>query len=185
MKKILCFLLVFAFGLSGCEKDDICDANTPTTPRLVLAFYDAKPPGLPRNVVNLKVIGKDQENGIIFNKSGSEITKYLTNANTVSIPLRTDVDSATFTFIYDSGNPNPAAINEDVITFDYTRQNLYVSRACGFKTIFTLNPTVTSPPLSSPFKQTDPKGDGLWMQRLIVEKYNIDNENETHIKVYF
>lgn len=38
MKKILYFLLVFTFGLSSCEKDDICDANTPTTPRMLISF---------------------------------------------------------------------------------------------------------------------------------------------------
>ena len=44
MKKIISFLLLFAFGLSGCEKDDICDANTPTTPRLIISFYDYNNP---------------------------------------------------------------------------------------------------------------------------------------------
>jgi len=38
MKKI--FLLLFVFSLLGCEKDDICESTTPTTPRLVIEFYD-------------------------------------------------------------------------------------------------------------------------------------------------
>lgn len=186
MKKIIALLLVFTFGLSSCEKDDICDANTPTTPRLVISFFENKAPAVTKNVINLKVLGKDSPDGqgIIFNKTASDSTKYITSGNTISIPLRTDKDTTTYSFIYDAYNTNPAAINTDVITFNYTRQNVYVSRACGFKTIFTLDPTSTDP-ISNPFLQTDPAGDGLWMTRVILQTYNINSENEAHIKVYF
>ena len=46
-------------------------------------------------------------------------------------------------------------INTDVIKFNYTHQNVYVSRACGFKTTFTLDHSI------NPFEQTDPDGDGI------------------------
>ncbi|WP_264551472.1 DUF6452 family protein [Flavobacterium sp. N2038] len=185
MKKIISLLLVFVFGLSSCEKDDICDPSTPTTPRLVIAFYDANNPSALKNVTNLKVIGKDQPEGIIFNQSGTEITKYLANGNTISIPLRTNEDFSTFTFILDSQNENPAAKNTDEVRFNYTRQNVYVSRACGFKTIFALNPPSDGPPLSTPFIQFDTDSNGLWMKQIFVKKYNIETENETHLEVYF
>jgi len=185
MKKIIAVLLVFTFGLSSCEKDDICDANTPTTPRLVIAFYEITAPTTPKNVTNLKVVGEGETNGIVFNPTGTATGKYITNSNKISIPLKTNANSTTYSFIFDATNLNPAAINTDVIKFNYTHQDVYVSRACGFKTIFTLNPTSTIAPISSPFEQTDPAGDGLWMQRVIIQKYNIDNENDIHIKVYF
>ena len=52
MKKIyLLFLIAITF--SSCEKDDICDANTPTTPRLIIDFYDATNPTALKNVINL------------------------------------------------------------------------------------------------------------------------------------
>lgn len=185
MKKLICLLLVFTFGLSSCEKDDICDPNTPTTPRLVISFFEVKTPTLAKNVTNLKVIGLNMKQGIVFNKTSTDtIQKYLTNANTVSIPLKPDADTVTYSFIFDSGNPNPAAVNTDVIKFNYTRQNVYVSRACGFKTVFTLNEQSIVPP-STPFEQTDPTNDGLWMQRVIVTQSNINSENEVHIKVLF
>ena len=57
MKKIISLLLLFTFGLSSCEKDDICDANTPTTPRLVITFYDNAAPTTLKTVTNLKVVG--------------------------------------------------------------------------------------------------------------------------------
>ena len=72
MKKLISLLLLFTFGLSSCEKDDICDANTPTTPRLVMTFYDISSPTKTKNVTNLKVIGDGMEEGIVFNESHAE-----------------------------------------------------------------------------------------------------------------
>ncbi|MFN7674395.1 DUF6452 family protein, partial [Flavobacterium sp.] len=62
---------------------------------------------------------------------------------------------------------------------NYTRQNVYVSRACGYKTIFILN----SP---NGLIQTDTATpDLLWMQNINIQTTNINTENEVHIKVFF
>lgn len=182
MKKIISLLLVFTFGLSSCEKDDICDANTPTTPRLVIAFYDNGDPNNQRTVTNLKVIGvgKKDDDAIIFNENGTSITKYLTNANTISIPLKTDSTSTSYRFIYNSLSE---AADTDVLTFNYTSNNVYVSRSCGYKTTFKLNPVGNT--TGSGIIKTDPEGDGFWMQNIIVQTSNIESENEAHIKIYF
>ncbi|WP_166924374.1 DUF6452 family protein [Flavobacterium poyangense] len=180
MKKIISFLLLFAFGLSGCEKDDICDADTPTTPRLVITFYDINNATIKKRVTDLRVIGqvdgKDKDAGIIFNKSATGNAMYLTSGDSIAIPLRTDAEVTTYKFILFSGNPNPGFVNEDIVSFSYNRQNQYVSRACGFKTIFNLN---------TPLAPTVQGTDGLWMREISVQKTNIEFENETHIKVYF
>lgn len=176
MKKIISFLLLFAFGLSGCEKDDICDANTPTTPRLIITFYDINNSTVRKKVTNLKVIGLDQKEGIIFNKSAIDEAKYLTSSDSIAIPLRTDANTTTYDFILNSGNANAALVNTDRITFDYTHQEVYVSRACGFKSTFS----------GLTFLRTDqPNADGLWMQDIFILKTNIEYENETHLKVFF
>jgi hypothetical protein len=184
MKKIIAFLLLFAFGLSGCEKDDICDANTPTTPRLVISFYEIADPTLPKNVKNLKVIGKDEKNGIVFNAAGDSITSYQTNANTISIPLKVNAKTVTYSFILNDHDPNPAVINTDNLTFNYTTNNIYVSRACGFKTNFTLDPVSIIEPVTTPFVLTDPDAN-RWIQLVKVKKRNIEFENETHIEISF
>ncbi|KAF2334903.1 DUF6452 family protein [Flavobacterium daemonense] len=185
MRKIISVLLLFTFGLSSCEKDDICDPNTPTTPRLIIEFFDANNPSVAKAVTNLKVIGDGMTEGIIFNESATGEAKYLTNGTKVAIPLRTDADFSTFTFILDSGNENTAAINSDKVRFNYTRQNLYVSRACGFKTIFALDPLSDGIPPTSPFIKSDSDGKGFWMTQIYVKKYNIELENETHIQIFF
>lgn len=178
MKKILILLLIATFSFSGCEKDDICDANTPTTPRLVIVFYDINNPSVLKNVTNLKVIGDGKTEGIVFN-SATDASKYLTNGSTISIPLKTDVNTTTYEFILNSGSSNPTLIDTDKVTFNYTTKDVFVSRACGFKTLFTFNP-------SNPIVHTSvPVTKEKWMQAISVEKSNIDNEDETHIKVFF
>jgi hypothetical protein len=152
MKKIILLVFALALSFSGCEKDDICDANTPTTPRLVIGFYDFLNPSVLKNVSNLKVVGEGMTDGILFN--GSQTT----SSNTIS---------------------NPALIDEDIIKFDYTTQELFVSRACGYKSIFTLDPT-------NPYTHTDATAaNQKWIKFISVEKSNIENENETHIKIFF
>ena len=173
MKKILLLLLVFVFSFSSCEKDDICDANTVTTPRLMISFYDITNSSVLKNVTNLKIIGEGMTNGVVFKGSS------LINGTTVSIPLKTDANTTTFRFILNYGNSNPALVNEDIIKFDYSRENLFVSRACGFKTVFTLDPL-------NPFTHTDAAvPDQKWMQHIAVRKSNIVNENETHLEIFF
>jgi hypothetical protein len=179
MKKILIvLLLIAAFSFSSCEKDDICDANTPTTPRLVIEFYNITTPSVLKNVTDLKVIGEGMTEGIIFNDATDD-SKYVTNGSKISIPLRTDANTATYSFILNSRNSNPTFIDTDKVTFNYTKNDVFVSRACGFKTLFTFDPL-------DPYEQTPIPATKLkWMQYISVEKSNIDNENETHIKVFF
>ena len=155
------------FSFSSCEKDDICSATTSTTPRLVIQFYDINFPLVLKDTDNLKVIGEGMTESIDFNGNG----------NTVSVPLKTTENSTTYSFILNS--TSTTFRNEDVLRFNYVRENLYVSRACGFKTLFDLDPI-------NPYVHTDAATpDVLWIKAISVEKKSIDNENETHVKIYF
>ncbi len=171
-------LLIASFSFSSCEKDDICDANTPTTPRLVIEFYYFSNPSVLKNVTDLKVIGEGETEGIVFSDATDD-SKYVTNGSKISIPLKTDATSTTYSFILNSRNTNPTLIDIDKVTFNYTTEDVFVSRACGFKTLFTFDPL-------NPYTQTAVPATKLkWMQAISVEKSNIDNEDETHIKVFF
>jgi len=168
MKKILVLLLI-ALSFSGCEKDDICDANTPTTPRLIIDFYDASNPTELKNVINLKVIG--------FEMPDDEPLGTFTGVSQVQLPLKTTLDSTKYRLILNSTSTS-GSLNEDVLQFDYTRKDVFVSRACGYKTIYKLNAPngVTKTDASTP--------DGFWIQQINIETTNIETENETHIKMY-
>ncbi|MEN9322933.1 MAG: hypothetical protein RL699_713 [Bacteroidota bacterium] len=162
-------ILALVWISSGCEKDDICDPATATTPQVVIDFYDITNPTLTKNVTNLLVVGEGMDTGIAFN-----------GVNTIKIPLKITADTTTFQFILNYGNTvTPSLVNSDVLEFKYTRNNIYVSRACGYKTLFTLDET-------NPYalSELDPAGTS-WIKNISVNQYQITNENETHINVFF
>ena len=159
-------LLFFALLISGCEKDDICEANKPTTPRLIITFYDDLNPTVLKNVTNLQITGEGAAASFLFN-----------GVSKVALPLKTIEDLTNYSLIINS--TEPAIDNQDFLQFNYTRQNVFVSRACGFKTLFMLKTT-------NPVLKTDSSSaDGFWIKNITIETSKIETENETHIKIYF
>ena len=166
MKRAFCLtLMALSIMLSSCEKDDICDANTATTPRMVIHFYDINNPTVLKNVTSLAIIGDGIENPIsTFN-----------NVSTASLPLRTDADLTTYRFILNSTDLNTD--NEDRIAINYARNDIFVSRACGYKTLFVMDE-------AAPFV-LDAATDGAWIQNITVVQPSIETEDETHLNIYF
>ena len=179
MKKIIAFLMILGFASSSCEPDDICDPNTPTTPRMLIQFFNIESPSELKNVVNLKVIGENMTEGVILSPSATGDSKYTTSGNNILLPLNTEADFVKYKFIINYGNKNPLLVNEDNLGFKYTRVSSYVSRACGFKTTFDLDE-------QNPFTLTDATpADQMWIKYVIVNQRNITFENETIVKIYF
>ena len=167
MKKLILFLLVLSISFSSCEKDDICEETTATTPKLIIEFYDVLNPTVLKNVTNLAV----KEIGI-----ASAVISF-NSVSKIQLPLKTNEVITKYSFILNS--TDVTIDNEDFLQFKYTHQNVFVSRACGFKTIFTLDPT-------TPYIKSDASTpDGFWIRNITVETSNITTENETHIKIYF
>ena len=168
MKKIL-LLLFIAVSFSGCEKDDICTDET--TPRLILEFFDVSNPTVPKNVINLKVKGVNSMLDLDL----------FTGVSKVELPLDITQDTTKYSLILNStgslGTPN-----EDFLEFNYTRQDIFVSRACGFKTVFTLNSFPNGVIVTNAAAP-----DLFWIQpeNINIETTNIATENETHVKIYF
>lgn len=175
MKKILLLVLIAGLSFSSCEKDDICDANTPTTPRLIINFYDVQNPLNDKYVINLQIVADGLDSGILFN-----------GINKIQVPLDLNTDTVNYSFILNSGNANPDLIYTDKLQFNYTRKTVYVSRACGYKTLFDLindNDPITPNPFI--LNNNPVLADGNWIKNIIIDKYNLESENETHIKIYF
>ena len=167
MKKIqLLFICLFSISFSSCEKDDICEATTPTTPKLVIEFYDVLNRTVKKNVTNLAVKEVISTTSLAF-----------TGSSKIQIPLRITQDLTKYSFILNS--TDVTIDNEDFLQFNYTRQNLFVSRACGYKTNFIFSST-------TPFIKTETSiPDGYWIQNVVITTSNIKTENETHVKIYF
>ncbi|MDP2088082.1 MAG: DUF6452 family protein [Flavobacteriaceae bacterium] len=110
-------VLFFGFILSflSCEVDDIC--LEPTTPQLIIRFYDAANPSAKKQVSNLNV-WVDGKDSIIKNKA----------TDSIAIPLKTDSDIT----IYKFSSSNLV----DEITYSYQRSEVFVSRSCGYKFVF-------------------------------------------------
>jgi hypothetical protein len=135
MKKIFCVLFIIGFLITGCEKDDICDPSTPTTPRLVIQFFDSTNRSATKVINNLKIVGEgmDYNNGVL-NDNGSQIW----NDSLVFVPLKITQDVTKFRFIRNAQDTILSNDITDELEFNYSRRDEYVSRACGFKTLFDL-----------------------------------------------
>ena len=158
--------MMVTLALSGCEKDDICTEET--TPRLILEFYDISNPANLKNVLNVKVKGVGQMNDLATYNGVSKI----------ALPLRPTENSTKYSLIINSTS-STVAPNEDFLEFDYTHKNVFVSRACGYKTTYTLNNPngILLTDAATP--------DTFWIQDINIITTNITTENETHIKIYF
>lgn len=172
MKRLIvsiALLLIISTYLLSCEKDDIC--ATPTTPSVVIEFYQKDNPTVPKNVdIKFHVLGSDKMDSIGVNP-----------AATLKLPLRVDANTTQWYLTYRQVTGAGTFTNTDILEFSYQTKNTYVSRACGFKTTFTLNPdTEEKNAIDIPEK------DGLWIPEsgFDVLKYNIEDENEAHIKIY-
>lgn len=140
LKPILYSIIVLLIvSTISCERDDICPEDVSTTPRLILEFYDVSNQENKKTVTRLFVQGIDNA-AALPGYSGTS------NVNKVELPLKTDENSTSFRFIKDyaiddNGTPDDTSDdfvtgNEDIIIVNYIRENVYVSRACGYKTIF-------------------------------------------------
>jgi hypothetical protein len=180
MKKIIIFLL-FVFSFSGCEKDDICDPNTPTTPQLVIEFFDAADPVKTRTDMFLKVYQEEVKDTLAFNPSSFGELKYITNNSKIKLPLRVTANKVKYKLIFNNKLKEPRVIDD--IEFNYTRENVFVSRACGFRTIFDLKgPDVFDPAILNGKKDIFT---GNWIKNITITKSKINDENETHVKIFF
>ncbi len=168
MRYTVFLLLPLLMVFSGCEKDDICSDTTSTTPRLVIEFYDVTNLTQTKNVSNLVLKTNGVSETILFNA-----------VSKIYVPFDTTTDTVQFQLIQNGGDTDTTNDNIDSITMNYTRTTQYVSRACGYKLNFVLNPT-------NGFSFTDATpNDGMWIQTMGISQSTITNENEVHVKLYY
>jgi hypothetical protein len=167
MKKIVFITLSLLLAVSfwNCEKDDICAEGTAVTPRVIIEFYDATATTTLKNVTSLGVIEPTFATGFAF-----------TAVSKIQVPLRTNATTTTLNFIQNGSDTDTSNDNIDAITFNYATSDVYISRACGYKTLFYLDPT-------TPVSLTADSNN--WIQNIAVTQPDIENENEVHVKIYF
>ena len=169
------FGIITIFSM-GCEPDDICPESTSTTPNLIIRFYDFSNTESKKNVFGLRIQGVDND---------KPLTNYnMVNTDSIVLPLKTTGNSTSYAlhneYSYDNNgtpdDPNDDIIggNEDIITINYNTEHVYVSRACGYKTIFK-DVTLT----------VNDDGDN-WIQskESINDNQSVEDETAAHFKLY-
>jgi hypothetical protein len=165
------FLVLICCYLWSCEKDDLCPATTPTTPNLIVRFYNTNNHALLKKVIEMKVFMEGRD------------TVTLGTVDSIALPLRTDGTSTKWGIKYNRGS-NGVALNDiDFLEFKYTTREEYVSRACGYKVLFNLNSNSSSNP--NPVVTDNPVESHLWIDDIEVVNTNIENQNAAHVKIFF
>ena len=187
MKKLKFLILFIAIALINCERDDICAATTSTTPRLIVEFYDVDELEELKNVPRITVYGEglleeDVDGNPIEPTVSSDVTLlYNENANTVELPLLVGAENETITIRYvlekdtNLRVDNTGESNIDILEISYKTEYVYVSRACGYKSIF---------------KQLNVARDSdgnTWIANIEIEETienTVGNEDTTHVRIY-
>ncbi|WP_299113861.1 DUF6452 family protein [uncultured Winogradskyella sp.] len=191
MKKLNIFILVVATIIIGCERDDICAESTSTTPRLIIEFYDADSPDDLKNVPRLSAYGEDlfiDESGVFTppTEVSDAIVEYdnnflfNVNSNNIGLPLlignENELTTTRFVLEKDTNlridDDDSETSNIDIIEISYLPQFEYVSRACGYKSIFTELDIII-----------DSDGDD-WINDIEIDVVSIENENTVHVRIF-
>jgi len=135
IKKLsLLFFLGIVLALSSCESTGIC--TEPITPKLMIGFSkndnlgnpeDTNPPSglkIYGTKDGIDIVGQSEDNQFIY-PDMSQVDK------DKRVALLFDVNRDTLTYIF-KFNENTS----DTLQISYSRENKYVSKDCGYKTIF-------------------------------------------------
>lgn len=177
MKKTsLLLVIIIVSAYLSCERDDICAETTATTPSVIIDLYNFESQDDSKNVSNLVIFGLDNED-ILTNYSN-------VTTNNLVLPLKTTADTTQYVlhsdYSYDDNDtPDDTSDdiiggNQDIITIKYNREEVYVSRACGYKTVFT-----------GVILDIEDDGDNWILSQEPIEiNQSVEDETETHFNIY-
>lgn len=167
MKKniILIITLLFLLMQLSCERDEICLEEI--TPKLIIRFYNENNPNEFKSVPLLKV----NIEGIDGDYSNETIT---TLTDSIAIPLEVANNKTRFILTLQGNEIEGTEDNLDTIAVIYTQQDIFISRACGYKTVFNEAGASLVTDDDNWIKGLETKNDPL----------QIIDENAAHVKIY-
>lgn len=160
-KEIIILFFISIVLLSGCERDEIC--IDPITPKLSIVFYDVDDPETKKSVNNLAVEILDVDVDI----------KSLDTIGTDSISVPLNIYAMQTTIVLTTNSKDTNLINQDTIRLNYETEEVFVGRSCGYKSIFK-NVSIGIEPGNVSER---------WIQSLILEQTEIENENKAHVTI--
>ena len=158
-------LFIGILAVASCEKDDICVEGD--TPLLVIEFYNINDTSALKIVPTIRVVGVGQN--VTVNTVADR-----TALNTISIPLKTDVDVTSFIIISASASAEDGSEtgNIDTVNFSYKRLEDFLSRGCGFVINYdSLQANVTA-------------DTNNWIKDIEIIRSQVINSDSTHVKIF-
>lgn len=167
MKHIFKFSAIFMMLLTAmsCEKDEICLEDS--TPHLIVRFYNQNIPDELKSVLNLEV----NIEGIEGEYENETITVF---TDSIAIPLVVTENRTRFIFTLPGDEEEGVEDNLDTITLIYTQEDIFVSRSCGYKTVYHDAIITLTQDDDNWIKFLEPTADPL----------EIIDENLAHVKIY-
>ncbi|WP_062055139.1 DUF6452 family protein [Aquimarina longa] len=166
--KYIVVIIIILYSSYSCERDDICAEDTPTTPFLVIKFIDVDTGTEVKIPSELKVKAIDVDTPYPIG----------TITDSIKIPLRNNVSVTDYEFTINSDTNNNTADdpapNVDIVSFQYTTEEQYVSSACGFK--INYKGLTVSPPVAG--------SDGRWIKSITIQRENVTDEATAHIFIF-
>ncbi len=148
----------------GCTRDDICDPTITATPLLIITFKDNANITQAKNVTALSVRKNDADSTLVFRTTEA--------TDSIAIPLDTETDITELLFILNDDGDEETT-NGDLLKFTYQRDETYVNRACGFKTLY------------SQFNTELEDDEDNWITSFIILQTTITDEIEAHLSIRF
>lgn len=164
MRTIFLFSIALITLFAGCTRDDICPEDTATTPLLYIEFRDITDRESTKAVEDLLIY--------LNNTDSTLVTSSAINDTEILIPLDTELNLSSFLFEFNSSSEENN--NFDTISFNYSREEVYINRACGFKIIY-----------NDFFVDLETEANnGNWILDTEILQTTIDNENEVHLTIF-
>ncbi len=159
----IALMCVIGTFIVGCEKDEICLADI--TPKLIIRFYDIENPNEYKKVAKINVQIEGIE-GYYFNVS--------TTTDSIAIPIKVTEDISRFKLTINQNDADDTNDNTDVFDLNYIREDIFISRSCGYKTVF--NEVTTK-------LNTDSDN---WIKKIetVANPQNILNQKSKHVKIF-
>ncbi len=164
MKKIG-FVSLCIFVFLACEKDDICAGGESVTPNIVIDLYDQIEPDNLKQAVKIAAVA-----------SGFTDTLFFERTSKIELPLQINTNATDWNLtLYELTPTNDTIFKKDELKFTYTTEALYVSKACGYKTIFHEFNAVKSPNTTN----------DSWIKSIYKVTNEITTNNNAHIQLYY
>lgn len=154
-KPNLSIIVILLLLLIGCERDDIC--IDPTTPQLVIRFYDNAAPEEFKSVNSLLVKVAGFENDSIT----------FAGKDSIALPVR--VNELETKYLLTINYLDTIGKRTDTLTLKYQTEDVFVGRACGYKSIFN---------------EVGYSNTNSWIKSLEIVSTKIENEKNAHVKIY-